>query len=64
MIKLLVNIIIRRFLSDDIDNQATNVYSLEVSMFGYKPDKKSDKIQPYTEENCRMRFTNILRLRC
>ena len=23
-------------------------------MYGYKPDKKSDKIVPYTEENCEM----------
>ena len=25
---------------------------LQVSMFGYKPDPKSDRITPYTEENC------------
>ena len=24
----------------------------QVSMFGYKPDAKSDRITPYTEENC------------
>ena len=35
-----------------IETENTNVYSLEVSMYGYKPDKKSDKIVPYTEENC------------
>jgi len=25
----------------------------EVSMYGYKPDAKSDRIIPYTEENCK-----------
>ena len=35
-----------------IEAANTNVYSLEVSMYGYKPDIKSDKILPYTEENC------------
>ena len=35
-----------------IEAANTNVYSLEVSMYGYKPDIKSDKILAYTEENC------------
>ena len=35
-----------------IKSENTNVYTLEVSMYGYKPDEKSDKIVPYTEENC------------
>ena len=43
----------RRLLSTMIKSENTNVYSLEVSMYGYKPDPKSDKIVPYTEENCR-----------
>ena len=42
----------RMFLSKMIENETTNVYSLEVSMYGYKPDRKSDKIIAYTEENC------------
>ena len=42
----------RRLLSAIIQSENTNVYSLEVSMFGYKPDPKTDKIVPYTEENC------------
>ena len=42
----------RMFLSKMIENENTNVYSLEVSMYGYRPDKKSDKIITYTEENC------------
>ena len=42
----------RRLLSNMIQSENTNVYSLEVSMYGYKPDQKSDKIVPYTEENC------------
>ena len=35
-----------------IQGENTNIYSLEVSMFGYRPDRKSDKIVTYTEENC------------
>ena len=42
----------RMYLSKMIENENTNIYSLEVSMYGYKPDKKSDKIVAYTEENC------------
>ena len=42
----------RRLLSNTIQSENTNVYSLEVSMYGYKPDQKTDKIVPYTEENC------------
>ena len=44
----------RMFLSKMIENENTNVYSLEVSMFGYKPNKKTDKVIPYTEENCKI----------
>ena len=44
----------RMFLSKMIENENTNVYSLEVSMFGYKPNKKTDKVIPYTEENCEL----------
>ena len=43
----------RRLLSNMIQSENTNVYSLEVSMYGYKPDQKTDKIVPYTEENCK-----------
>lgn len=43
----------RMFLSKMIENDNTNIYSLEVSMYGYKPDRKSDKIVTYTEENCK-----------
>ena len=43
----------RRLLSNIIQSENTNVYSLEVSMYGYKPDQKTDKIVPYTEENCK-----------
>ena len=43
----------RMFLSKMIENENTNIYSLEVSMYGYKPDPKSDKIVTYTEENCK-----------
>ena len=25
---------------------------VQVSMYGYRPDAKSDRITPYTEENC------------
>jgi hypothetical protein len=50
MIKLLFSS--RRLLSNTIESGNTNVYSLEVSMYGYKPNAKSDKILPYTEENC------------
>lgn len=35
-----------------IQSENTNVYSLEVSLYGYKPDPKAEKIVPYTEENC------------
>ena len=42
----------RRHLSAVIESETTNVYSLEMSMYGYKPDKKSKKIIPYTEEHC------------
>ena len=35
-----------------IQTENTNVYSLEVSLYGYKPDQKTEKIVPYTEENC------------
>ena len=42
----------RMFLSKMIENENTNIYSLEVSMYGYKPDPKNDKIVTYTEENC------------
>jgi hypothetical protein len=45
---------IRSLLSNIIKLENTNVYSLEVSMYGYKPDKKSEKIEPYTEENCKI----------
>ena len=49
----------RMFLSKMIENENTNVYSLEVSMFGYKPSKKSEKIIAYSEENCRFMFVLI-----
>ena len=42
----------RRHLSAVIESETTNVYSLEMSMYGYKPDKKNNKIIPYTEEHC------------
>ena len=42
----------RMFLSRMIEGENTNVYSLEVSMYGYKPDKKTDKVIAYSEENC------------
>ena len=45
----------RRLLSSIIESENTNVYSLEVSMYGYKPSAKSEKILPYTEENCEAR---------
>ena len=35
-----------------IESENTNVYSVEVSMYGYKPDPKTEHILPYTEENC------------
>ena len=37
-------------MSNMIQSENTNVYSLEVSMYSYKPDQKTDKIVPYTEE--------------
>ena len=43
----------RRHLSSIIESEGTNVYSLEMSMLGYKLDRKSDKIHPYTEDHCR-----------
>ena len=46
----------RRLLSSIIESENTNVYSLEVSMYGYKPSAKSEKILPYTEENCEARW--------
>merc|ERR1719397_53362 len=39
----------------------TNIYSLEVSMFGYRPDRKSDKIVTYTEENYILQGRSICR---
>lgn len=42
----------RRHLSSVIESLNTNVYSLEMSMLGYKPDKKGEKVIPYTEESC------------
>ena len=27
---------------------------IQVSMYGYKPDQKSSKIVPYSEENCKL----------
>ena len=42
----------RRHLSAVIESETTNVYSLEMSMYGYKPEKKSNKIIPYTEDHC------------
>jgi hypothetical protein len=32
-------------------------------MYGYKPDAKSDRIIPYTEENCKYIFTKGMRLK-
>ncbi|XP_023345018.1 cytosolic carboxypeptidase 6 [Eurytemora carolleeae] len=46
----------RRHLAETIESQDTNVYSVEVSMYGYKPDPKSNEIIPYTEENCEYTF--------
>ena len=46
----------RRHLSAVIESESTNVYSLEMSMYGYKPDKKSDKIITYTEEHCESEY--------
>ena len=47
----------RRHLSSIIESEGTNVYSLEMSMLGYKLDRKSDKIHPYTEDHCRDTIT-------
>ena len=48
----------RRHLSNMMESVNTNVYSLEVSLFGYKPNQKTDKIIPYTEENCKNTSTS------
>ena len=42
----------RRHLSSIIETDSCNVYSLEMSMLGYKPEAKSDKVIQYNEENC------------
>lgn len=44
----------RMFLSKMIENENTNIYSLEVSMYGYKPDRNVDNVVTYKEENCNM----------
>ena len=46
----------RRHLSTVIESETTNVYSLEMSMYGYKPEKKVEKIIPYTEEHCQSKI--------
>ena len=42
----------RHFLSRSITSENTNIYSIEVSMHGYKSKKNYNHIIPYTEENC------------
>ena len=42
-----------RLLSNMIECENTNVYSVEVSMYGYKENPRTEAITPYTEENCR-----------
>ena len=54
----------RRHLSSIIESEGTNVYSLEMSMLGYKLDRKSDKIHPYTEDHCRDMITITAAVRC
>ena len=42
---------LRRFLCNNI-GEATNVYSIEASMYGFATDDKENPIRPYTEEDC------------
>ena len=47
----------RLHLPSIIENENTNVYSLEMSMLGYRPyskDKTSEKTIAYTEDHCRI----------
>ena len=52
LLSIHLNFYIRCFLSGLIESENTNVYTLEMSMFGYKPDSAKDDIHQYTEENC------------
>ena len=52
----------RRHLSSIIETDSCNVYSLEMSMLGYKPEAKSDKVFQYTEENCNNTYISTLLL--
>ena len=48
---------LRRFLCSEIGNEgsdATNVYSVEVSMHGFATDDKDSPVRPYTEEDCEL----------
>ena len=46
---------LRRFLCNEI-GEATNVYSIEASMYGFATDDKENPVRPYTEEDCETTF--------
>ena len=46
---------LRRFLCNEI-GEATNVYSIEASMYGFATDDKENPVRPYTEEDCKLRL--------
>ncbi len=47
-----------RFLCNQI-GESTNVYSVEVSMFGFVTDDQTNPIRPYTEEDCKGQLRSL-----